>query len=215
MFFITPGHNVPPLPRFHEKNVVFFWFSHKVFSSIEISFVGLRSTPPPPFPCTTNISKSHILTKTIWVKSGHYMSLKTQIYPQKTFFGVNGRMRQLLCSYLGNNLTCQNPTKGHVGFSWRNCRFPPPQQPFFFVVKKFFSNFLKKCRIFSENSTNIIFLPQKEKEGKFNNFSRKIRHDLSLGFDVWKISTPKIKKKESTIEAFEFQKVKFFLCSEH
>ena len=40
----------------------------------------------------------------------------------------------------------QNPTKGHVEFSWKNCS---PCGPFFWGGKiRFFSNFPKKCRIY-------------------------------------------------------------------
>ena len=34
----------------------------------------------------------------------------------------------------------RNPTKGHVGFSWENCRDFPPVTPFF-VWQKIFENF--------------------------------------------------------------------------
>ena len=47
----------------------------------------------------------------------------------------------------------QNPSKGHVGFSWKIVGIPFPVTSFFFCGKNFFSNFPKKCRIFTMKLT--------------------------------------------------------------
>ena len=58
------------------------------------------------------------------------------------------------------------------------------------VIEKIFRNVLqlislkKKFDIFSENSGKKNFCHQKKRGRNPNNFSRKIRHDLSLGFDI-------------------------------
>ena len=99
----------------------------------------------------------------------------------------------------------QNPTKGYVGFSWKNCHESPTlflflATNFFFefffnekLAVKIFSNFFtvnvieKNFEILSENSKKNFVAKNKKcvTGGKYGTiFPEKIRHDLSLGFDI-------------------------------
>ena len=98
--------------------------------------------------------------------------------------------------------THENPTKSHVKFSWKNCRdFPLCDQLFFFgggggggkkcffefseKISKFFSTYC--IDFFGKFEKKFLLKKTRELQGKeipplF--FSRKMRHDLSLGFDI-------------------------------
>merc|ERR1712034_173811 len=111
-----------------------------------------------------------------------------------------------ICFFLITSLICQNPTKGCVGFSWKNCPDFLPfvwQKMFFSGFSEKNSKFVKKISKFFQKIRKKLFDTKKKRDHRGqHNRTRFFRWVLMYSFFF--LSYPLITLYPSSIRALKF-----------